>query len=188
MFGQKATNSISVRESCHLKPKLKSRISTWHPLSSWQDACQGSPRHQPVSPALQGSSQPGMDVAVPAPSPPQDVHLHPRGVTEHPRYLGGLCATELAHLGCDKNNPPGPHQDAREKGRLLKRCQPTERQTVKRKRNCGQNRLGEEEKQRQRNWLWVATPDLFLILPVPPCICSLLKLICSPVPSQIHHS
>lgn len=66
VFGQKATKSISVRESCHFKPKLKSRNNTWHPLSSRQDARQSSPRHLPVPPALQGSSQPGMDVAVPS--------------------------------------------------------------------------------------------------------------------------
>lgn len=129
-------------ESCHFRPKLRSRNSTWHPLSSRQDACQNGPWHLPILPALQGSAQPWWMWLC--------LHLHPAlGIQlghGAPQVPGGLYATDLAHLGRDKQSPLGPHQDAGEKGRLLKRPWPTERQTVRIKRNHGQNRPGEEEK------------------------------------------
>lgn len=123
-----------------LQYKAEEQKQHLHPLSWRQEESWNGPQHLPTSPPLQGSTQPGLDLAVPAPS----VHTPLWALSwiqrsRHPRFLGG--STPLnSHPDHDKHSPPGPHQDAGEKQGLLERPRPTEKQTERRKRNCRQNR------------------------------------------------
>lgn len=124
-----------------------------------------------------------MDVAVPAPSPSSG---HSAGSwRRHPKYPEASTALNL-HTQVVRKTAPRDLTKVLGEREAAKKTQ-TNRGRQRRKRNHEQNRWEEEEKLKQRNWS-LPTLFLFLILPAPPCICSLLELIYSYVPFQIHHN
>lgn len=178
-FGQKQTKAFSVRESCYWEAEIALGI----PCPCSRMFARMVPSTCPFYLHFRAHLSPRwtwMACTITLLRPFVWVMEGSQNVTGTWR---ALCRWTCTPGPC-QTQPLGPHQDAEGKGRLLKRSRPTEKQTVRRKRNHGQHRLGGEIKTKE---LVTGYPKSISLL-VPPFSCSLLRHICSSVPSQIHHS
>lgn len=143
-FGQKQTKSLSVRESCHREAETALGIPCPHSKMFARmvpSTCQFYLH-------FRDHLSPGWTWLCLYHHPTLAIHLGPGGVTKHHSCLEGSMPLDL-HIRPWQTQPLGPHQDAGGKGKLLKRPRPTEKQTLRRKRNHGQHRLRGEIKTKE---------------------------------------